>query len=300
MKLLDLLTLVVLAAVWGSSYLFIRVAVPAFGPAALVGGRVALGALLLGGFTVAFRRRVELRPIAGRLLMLALLNAAVPFVLISAAELHITASFAAVLNSTTPLFAAVFAVPWMNERFTPARTVGLFLGIAGVAVLVGWSPIPFTLPVALAVVAMLAASAGYAAAGIYARVRLAGVPTYTLALGQQVGAVAWLAVPTLVWAPSAVPPRDAWLALLALGVICTALAYLLYFRLLERVGPTKVTTVTYLIPGFGILWGVVFLGEPLTGGMAAGLALVLVSMVLVNEVRLPWRPRSIDTREVSR
>jgi drug/metabolite transporter (DMT)-like permease len=283
----DLAALVALAALWGSSFLFIRVAVPSFGPAPLAAARVALGAVLLAAFARLARRPLALRGHAARLLVLAALNAALPFVLIAAAELRLTASFAAVLTATVPLFAAAFGAVWLGERLTPGRVAGLLAGVGGVAVLVGWSPVPLTRPTVLAIAAMLAGSASYAAAGIYARRRLSGVPTHTLALGQQLGALAWLLVPSLIWTPRAVPPPVALLAVAALGVFSTAVAYLLYFRLLERIGPTRTSTVTYLLPIFGVLWGALFLGEAVTAGMAAGFGLVLASVVLVNEVRIP-------------
>lgn len=124
MKTKDLAALVILAALWGSSFLFIRVAVPSFGPAPLAVSRVMLGAVLLAAFAAIARRPLVLRPYAKRLLVLGAINAALPFVLIGAAELHITASFAAVLTATVPLFAALFSVVWLGERMTPARVAG--------------------------------------------------------------------------------------------------------------------------------------------------------------------------------
>jgi drug/metabolite transporter (DMT)-like permease len=136
------------------------------------------------------------------------------------------------------------------------------------------------------VVALLVAAASYAGAGIYTKLKLKGVSTYSLALGQQIGAFIWLAVPGVVLAPRSTPSAAAIGSLLALGALSTGLAYLLYFKLLERVGPTKTTTVTYLIPIVGMLAGALVLREPLTSGMLAGLVLVLVSVLLVNEVRV--------------
>ena len=283
---LDLLLLLGLSILWGGSYFFIRVAVPAFGPASLVVLRVVIGGLLLWALALATRRPIAIRQHAPRLVILGLLNAALPYMLISAAELHLTASFAAILGATVPLFAAALGARLLGERLTVARIGGLVMGIVGVAVMVGWGPMALDVTTAAAVLAMLAASASYAGAGIYARLKLRGVPTFSLALGQQFGAFVWLAVPGVVLAPQHAPSLAAIGSLVALGALSTALAYLLYFRLLERIGPTKTTTVTYLIPIVGMLGGALVLREPLTGGMLAGLALVLGSVLLVNEVRI--------------
>lgn len=295
MRARDAGALVVLAALWGSSFAFIRIAVPSFGPVGLVVARVALGAGLLWAFSVALRRPVELRPYAGRLLVLAALNAALPYILISAAELQITASFAAVLTATVPLFAAVFGFVWLDERLTLWRIAGLVGGVIGVALMVGWSPVAMTGSTGLAIAAMLVGSACYAGAGIYTRLRLAGVPVHALALGQQLGTIVWLIVPLIVWTPSRVPPAAAVWAVVALAVLSTAVAYLLYFRLIDRIGPTKTSTVTYLLPFFGLLWGISFLEERVTFGMIAGLALILASVALVNEVRVVSRSPAMTT-----
>jgi len=283
---LDLLLLIALAIVWGGSYFFIRVAVPAFGPAALVMARVVIGGVLLWGFARALRKPIEVRKHLPRLAVLGLLNAALPYMLISVAELHLTASFAAILGATVPLFAAVFGARLLGERLSAARVGGLALGIVGVAVMVGWGPMALDLATVLSVLAMLVASASYASSGIYTKLRLKGVSTYSLAFGQQVGALVWLLVPGVALAPRTALPAAAWGSLLALGALSTGVAYLLFFKLLERVGPTKTTTVTYLIPIVGMLAGALVLGEPLTGGMLVGLVLVLCSVVLVNEVRV--------------
>ena len=283
---IDLLLLVALATVWGASYFFIRVAVPAFGPAALVALRVVIGGLLLWLVAAALRRPIVVRRHLPRLAILGLLNAALPYLLISAAELHLTASFAAILGATVPLFAAVMAARLLGERLNASRVGGLVLGIVGVAVMVGWGPMALDGATVLSVLAMLVASASYASSGIYTKLKLKGVSTYSLALGQQLGALVWLAIPGALLAPKTAPSSAAVGSLLALGLLSTGVAYLMFFELLERVGPTKTTTVTYLIPIVGMLAGAVMLGEPLTGGMLVGLVLVLASVLLVNEVRV--------------
>ena len=286
----DLAILFALAAVWGASFLFIRIAAPAFGPFPLVFGRVVIAALVLGLGMLALRRPIGLRAHARKLLVLALLNAALPFSLVAAAELRLTASFAAILNSTVPLWGALFGVVWLGERIGVRRSMGLLLGLVGVAVLVGWSGIARTPADLLSAGAMLVATASYAAAGVYTKRELAGVPSATLALGQQVAAALWLALPALWQLPQTQPTQSAALALVALALLSTTIAYLFYFQLIASVGPTKTNTVTYLLPIFGTLWGVIFLREQVTANMLAGLALILGSVLMVNDVR--WRRRA--------
>jgi drug/metabolite transporter (DMT)-like permease len=280
------LMLFALAALWGASYLFIRIAVPALGPFPLAAGRTLVAALVLWVGLRILRKRLELRPHWRRLLVLGATNAALPFFLIGAAELRITASLAAMLTATTPFWAMLFAAYWLGERLTVGRSLGLVLGIVGVGVLVGWSPIPLTGPVLLSVGAMLVASCAYGFAGVYTKRRLAGVPPSTLAIGQQLAAAAWLLPPALWSVPRVDPTPGAAAALLALALFCTALAYPLFFRLIETIGPTRTSTITYLIPIFGTLWGTLFLDEAVTPGMLVGLALILGSVGLVNGVRV--------------
>lgn len=283
----DLLALVVLAATWGGSFLFIRVAVPAYGPLPLAAARVGLAALVLWGGMRLLGRRIALGAHWRPLLVLGFLNAALPYALISAAELHLTASFAAMLNATIPLWSVAFGVFWLGERVTPGRAAGLVVGLAGVGVLVGWSPVAMTREVLLGVAAMLVATASYAASGVWVKQRLAGVPAPVAALGQQLGALAWLAIPAASQLPRVAPTLPATSALLALALLSTAGAYVLYFRLIATLGPTRMSTVAYLFPVFGSLWGVAFLGERVTAGMFAGFAIILASVLLVNDVRWP-------------
>ena len=282
MRLRELAAFLVLAAVWGGSFLFIRVAVPALGTFPLVAGRVLLAGLVLTVAVAVRRQRVDLRRWAPGLLVVGALNAAIPFALISAAELVLPASLASVLNATVPLFTAVLSAAFLRERLAPRRIAGLLLGVVGVAVLVGWSPIALTTPTALGVLAMLLAACCYGAAGVYTKRRLAGAPASTLALGQQIAAGAWLLVPALVRLPHAHPTPTALAALAGLAVLSTALAYPLYFYLIARIGPTKTASVTYVVPVFGMTWGALLLGEPVTTGMLAGFLCIVASMALVT------------------
>lgn len=287
----DTLALVLLAAVWGGSFLFIRIAVPGFGPVPLMAARVALAALALGAIVAVLRKPIRLRAHARGLLLLGAINAAGPFTLIAWAELHLTASLAALLNATVPLFTAVVSAVWLKERVTGRQALGLGLGVMGVGVLVGWSPLTLSRATALSVLAMLAAALCYAVAAVYTKRHLATASAPSLAVGQQIAAGAWLTLPALWLLPNEAPPPAAVGALLGLAILSTALAYLLFFHLIASVGPTKTNSVTFLIPLFGVAWGRIFLDEPLTAGMFVGLALILASLLLVSEVR-PRRPHS--------
>jgi drug/metabolite transporter (DMT)-like permease len=283
----DLGALVLLAALWGASYMFIRVAVPAFGPFALMGLRVVLAASVLALYAAVLARGMsKLRSRWKEFLIVGTTNSAIPFSLIAAAEIELTASLAAILNSTTALFAAAVAAVWIGEALTTKKILGLVMGLVGVAVLVGWDPVPLSPVVLLSVGAMLAASFSYAVGGVYVKRTFAGVPPLAMAIGQQAGAAFLLLPLATLSLPEEAPPLPAVLSALALTLLSTTVAYLLYFRLIENVGPTKTLTVTFLIPVFGLLFGVVLLGEPVGVGTLVGFGIILYSVALVTEVSL--------------
>ena len=286
----DLGALILLAALWGASYIFIRVAVPALGPFVLMGARVTLASGALALYAVLLARGMpKFRSRWKEFLIVGATNSAIPFTLIAAAEIELTASLAAILNSTTALFVAVVAAVWIGESLTARKVVGLLLGFAGVVVLVGWDPVPLNGAVLLAVGAMLAASLSYAVGGVYVKRTFAGVSPLAMTIGQQ-GAAAVILLPlAAVSLPGEAPPLPAALSALALALLCTAVAYLLYFRLIENVGPTKTLAVTFLIPVFGLLFGVVLLDEPVGLGTLVGFAIISLGVALVTEVRMGKR-----------
>lgn len=284
MKLNDLLALILLGAVWGASFLFIRVAVPALGPFLLMELRVGLAALALAPFAVALGRVPEVRTRWKHFLVVGLLNAAIPFSLIAFAETNITASLAAILNSTTVLFSALVAAVWIGDPLTSRKISGVIMGVVGVAVLVGLDPLPLNSAVLLSVGASLVAALFYAIAGNYAKQTFSGVRPLTLAAGQQTGAASLLLLPAAATLPGEAPPLAAALSALGLALLCTAVAYLLYFTLIANVGPTSTLTVTFLSPGFGVLFSVLLLGEPFNLGTLAGLGIILLSVALVTGI----------------
>jgi drug/metabolite transporter (DMT)-like permease len=288
MRAADWAMLLVLSAIWGASYMFIRVAAPAVGPFPLMAARVIVAGAALAALAAATGRMPPVRGRVRAYLLLGLVNAAVPFTLIAAAELHVTASLAGIVTTTAPLFSALVAALWLRTPLT-ARTVGgLLLGTAGVAVLVGWSPMPLTTEVLVAVAALTIAAFCYGLGAVYTRVAFRDVPPVGLATAQQAAASAELLLPAVATAPAAWPSDPAVLgSIAALALASTALAYLIYFRLIERVGPTRALTVSILVPFFGVLWGVVFLGEAVTPGTFVGLAIVLLGVGLATGARLP-------------
>lgn len=282
----DLGALLLLGALWGASFIFIRVAVPVLGPFVLVDLRVLLAAAALVLCAVVGGRFPKLRSNWRRFLGLGFLNAAVPFTLIAASEINLTASLAAILNSTTPLFAAVVAAVWIREVLTPRRIGGLLLGIVGVAVVVGWTPVTLSPVVLLSIGASLAAALCYGFGGVYAKRSFSGQPPLGMAIGQQAAAGLLLLPPSVVSLPEEAPSPAVVISVLSLALLSTALAYLLYFRLISSVGPTNTLTVTFLVPVFGLLFGALFLDEPVGVGTLAGLVIILSSVALVTGIRL--------------
>ena len=285
----DLAELVALAALWGGSFLFMRVAAPAFGPAPLVFLRVAGAALLLlpllaaRGELGAMHRHWRVIAVVG------LVNSALPFFCFAYAALSIDAGLSAIFNSATPLFTAIVAALWLGDRMTPLRIVGLAVGFAGVLWL-GLDKADFRPGgSAWAIAACLIATMSYGIGPNLAKRRLGGVPPLAVAAGSQVAATAFLVVPaTLAW-PSTAPSAQAWAMVALLAFLGTGLAYVLYFRLIAHVGPANAVAVTYLIPIFAIVWGGVFLGEHLTPTRVAGCIVIFIGTALATGVLAPRR-----------
>jgi drug/metabolite transporter (DMT)-like permease len=261
---------------------------------------VLLAGLLLLAYAWGSRRSIEFRRHWRQYLMLGLFNSALPFLLISTAELHLSASLAAMLNATSPLFGAIIAFFWLRDPFTPRKLAGLALGILGVAILAGWSPITLDTVVLFSILASLAGAASYGLASVYTKARVSNIPALSMAAGSQLAAGLLLSplVP-FTW-PAAAPPMTVVLCTLALAIASTALAYLLFFRLVVDVGPTKALTVTFLVPVFGVLWGALFLGEPVGISTVIGGLVVLAGTALVVGVRLPQFSRRVQSEPASR
>lgn len=283
-----------LAALWGISFLFMRLATLEFGPVPTAALRVAVATAILlplvawNGHLPVLRR--HWRPV----LAVGLVNSALPFACFAFALLHITTGLSSILNATVPLFGAVVAWAWLGERPGVSRTLGLALGFGGVAALTltrqtgalaGSTGSPMQV---LAIGACLFAAFSYAIAANFTRRHLAGLPTQVTAAGSLLGATLALAVPALLTLPTAMPGPLAWMAILASGALSTALAYLLYFRLIETAGPSRTLAVTFAIPVFALAFGALFLGEAITGIMIACGAVVLLGTALsTGLLRLP-------------
>jgi drug/metabolite transporter (DMT)-like permease len=280
--------LLVLAALWGASFLFMRVAVPELGPVVLADGRVVVAGGALLAYAAAIGARPALRARWRDYLLLGTINAALPFALLAAAELEIEASLAAVLNAMAPMCGAIVGAVWLGRRITAGALVGLVLGVAGVALVVGLSPFTIDLPFILAVLACLAAAFGYGIGANLVRERFAGEPPLTIAIGQQLCAAVVL-LPIIPFAPLRSAPDALDIAcLLALALGSTGVAYLIYFRLLAELGATGGMTVIFVVPVFGVLWGALFLHEAIHLSTVVGGAVILFSVFLI--VRSPAPP----------
>jgi drug/metabolite transporter (DMT)-like permease len=274
-----LIMLLGLAAIWGSSFMFIEIALRDLAPSTVILARIASGALALGLYLrLAGYRFDTLRPYVAPLAALGLVNTALPFFLITWGQTHIDSGLAAILNASAPLFTALFALPLdRTQRVAGLRLAGVLVGFAGVVLLVG-----FELGGGAAAVAgglaVVAASALYGIGGLYAGRRFDGLPFPLVAFGTLV----WATLFTLPFgaAQASAPGWEAIASVLYLGVAATGAAYLLYFGLIAGAGAAKAVLVTYLVPALALVYGAVFLDEQVTLVALAGLALVLAGVAL--------------------
>jgi len=276
MRAADAARLVTLAAIWGASFLFIRIAAPVFGVIATADGRMLIAGLALAGYYLLTGFDAQWQRWWRYYLAIGVLNCVFPFLLYGYAALDITVGLLAVLNATSPMWGALLSTIVLRERMSPGRIAGLLVGVAGVALVSGaeasgrW----------LAVVAGLGAGFCYGLTGVVMRRWARDTTAKGMAAGSLLMGGLVLA-PLLVVVPPQWPGIPVALAMLALGLVCGSVAYILYFRLMADIGATGALTVTYLIPIFGVAWGVIFLGEAVTPAMLAGAIVVILGTVLV-------------------
>jgi drug/metabolite transporter (DMT)-like permease len=271
----DVARLLLLAGLWGGSFAFMRVAVPVMGPLWLAFSRVALAFIALFALALARRAVPPLFAHWRDYAVIGVVNSALPFALFCFAEQYIGASTAAILNATSPFFAAAVAALWLKEPLSLRQLGGMTLGIGGVLLLVGWSEQALAGMRLPATLACLAAAICYGVASVYAKRRMTALPSFAVALYSQLAAAVVLA-PTLPWVPFPGPLTPLVVGnTLALALASTAVAYLLYFQLIATIGPARALTVTFLIPVFGLLWGLLFLGESVTANGLIGCTLIL-------------------------
>ncbi len=281
MNTANMLRLVLLAAIWGSSFVFMRKAAPVLGPAVLIEYRVLFAALFLLVVGMVLRKRLDLAQNWKHFLILGFFNSALPFLLFAYAALSLTASVLSVINATAPMWAALIAALWSRQAISLKKGIGLVLGTCGVALLVGFDAVATKPGAGIAIGAALLAAFSYSVATTYSKTARS-IDPFANAHGSMWGATL-LVIPSLALFPSPGPTTpDILGAALALGVMCTGIAYILYFKLVEDVGPTSALTVTFLNPLFGILWGALFLHEIVGWHTILGAAIVITGTALVT------------------
>lgn len=294
MRTRDAGELLLLAAIWGGSFLFMRLGAAEFGPFALAGLRVLGASLLLVPLLLRRGEWGHMRRHWRSIAVVGIANSAVPFLCFAYAAQAITGGLSAIFNATTPLWGVLIGWAWLKDRPGHWRLAGLAVGFAGVLWL-AWDKADFRpgaggTHTALAVAACLLATGMYGLAANLTKRHLTGVPPLALATGSQLSATVVLA-PLMLWHWPATPPGAVpWAAVVALALLCTGVAYILYFRLIAAIGATHALGVTYLIPAFAIAWGGLFLGETVDATMVGACGLILLGTALVTGLWQPRRP----------
>lgn len=292
MSLGSLGKLILLAAIWGASYLFMRISAPAMGAVFLVELRVTSAALFLAAVALIFNRRFNLRQNWRPYLILGGLNAALPFCLFAYAAQTLSASMMSILNATTPIWGALVGALIYRHKLSANKLIGMLLGMTGVTILVGYDPVLLTPGALPAILAVLGATLCYGLGSTYAQAKQE-IGSFNIAHGSLWGAGTVL-LPFLALSSMPGTPTHLDIAsVLTLGVLCTGVAYIVFFGLIRDIGAPSTLTVTYLIPVFGVFWGAVFLDEQLGWHTLAGSIVVLLGTALATGLSLPKsKPRS--------
>ena len=284
----DWLIMLVLAVIWGGAFFFIGVAVRHVPPMTYVWLRVTIAAVALWIFMKARGGSLDLpRQVWGSIVLLAVLNNALPFTLFGWGQTHIASGLASILNATTPIWGVLVAHFFtVDERMNPRKIAGVLLGFGGVATMIGPSLLSDIGSSAVAQLACVGAALSYAFAGVWARrFKRLGISPLSITTGQlTAAAVVMLPVSMIAEHPwtRALPPMSAWAAITALAVLCTAFGYVLYFKLIDGAGATNAMLVTLLVPPVAILLGGLFLGETLAPQDFAGLALIALGLAAID------------------
>ena len=286
MTLADLQRLILLSAIWGASFILFRVIVPVLGPVITVELRVLIAGIALLMYASVIRAKLEWRKYGLWYAIVGITNSAIPFALIAYSEVRLSASLASILNASTPLFTAILAAIFFRDPLTSKKILGLILGFAGVVVLVGWSPLEPDLTTFLSVAAMLGATFFYGLSSNLTRLKLRGAPPLGAAVGSQLASSLAL-LPLVPFNPAhATPDLTVILCLIGLALVCTAFAYILYFRLILETGATRASTVTFIVPVFGVLWGALFLREAVGLEKILACAIILIGASFVTGLNL--------------
>ncbi|WP_258237853.1 DMT family transporter [Pseudomonas sp. Q2-TVG4-2] len=284
----DLLRLLGLAAIWGASFLFMRIIAPELGTFPTAFFRVLFACVGLLAILTLMRVRWDFRGKLKLCLVLGMINSGVPFALYALAAQFLPTGYSAIFNATTPMMGVLIGALFFAEALTVEKMIGVLFGLGGVALLTRTGPVAFDAQLLIGALACLGATACYGFGGFLTRRWInqhGGLSSELVAFGSQAGAVLCLlplfAISLLISPPASWGGGAVWLSLLGLGIGCTAFAYILYFRLLADIGPVRTLTVTFIIPPFGVLWGALFLGEPLDWAYVYGGALIAVALWLV-------------------
>lgn len=288
MRPVDTLYLLGLAAIWGASFLFMRIIAPEIGPIPTAFFRVSIAAAGLLVMLAVMRVRWDFQGKFKTVLLLGVINSGIPATMYSVAAQVLPAGYSAIFNATTPLMGVLIGGLFFSERLTPSKIAGVSLGLLGVGVLTRAGPVAFDLELLMGALACLLATTCYGFAGFLARRWLdqrGGLDSRLSALGSMLGATFFL-LPLFAYSAISHPPASwggwqVWVSLLGLGLGCTAFAYVLYFRLLTAIGPVRSMTTTFLIPPFGVLWGALLLDEPLSMAHLYGGVLIAGALWLV-------------------
>jgi|TARA_B110000459_G_C16600253_1_gene490695 drug/metabolite transporter (DMT)-like permease len=282
-SLRDYAELVLLSAIWGSSFLFLRVSAPILGPAFLIEMRVLSALLVLLPICIFMGKHREALANWKLIFLVSLTNMSIPFCLLAYASMSIGAGVTSVLNSTVPFFAAIIAFVFWSQRMTLTSILGLILGFSGVVVLVlGPSSESSLASDGKAISAGIAAAMFYGTAVNITANKLQGISGLSITVGSLFCASLCLAPFAVYSVPEEMPSQSIWLSVIALGVLCTGVAYLMFYRLIAKVGPHRAITSTFMIPLFSIVWGAIFLGETITIYMIAGCVLVLFGVAMTT------------------